>query len=692
MSFVPSENPITHPTRQEWTNLRPFRFWCQKVLPLVYDDSLSYYELLCKVVDYLNKTMEDVENMNTDVNELYTNFQDFQEGTFRIYNELVTYVNNYFDNLSVQDEIDNKLDEMASDGTLLNLVEPLIPNIVTTWLNDHITPTSPAIDNTLKISEAGADAKVTGDVLRNINNLDINSLSNTNIYFIDYYRFTNDPNRLSFGRAFVYLKKGDLIYCNKETRILKCNSNDSTSFATITYVPDDGLYYIMIRNNPEAPLSVSDITYLYVKRCVNPFYMFGSYNNINTGDVTEKADTNNIRLKSGISVNNGDVISVNNGNIVATLIHDNTYTYYGRVTGKLYIKNNGILYFYFSKEFENDIQISIEKGFYNGTRNGDNLNYSNSRLSAKHKGLAYLTDAQSEVLALYDRSDSSWLVNSAYSLDLYPFNTTFTVRKSDNSVLVDSSAKTMDCYPITYDNIYAHRGMWYLAPENTLASLLCAKACGFGGVEFDIRFTSDSVPVIIHDTTINRTARTKTWETVENEIYVEDVTYQDLVNNYYFDGTYKAKQNIPTLEQYVKMCKVLGLKCIAEIAWASNTDYTREQVNWIVQTIINLSYLDNVLFTSYDLRYLKYAYDYNENCKIAYITNTMSDAYINDTISAKQNGYPTLGIAYAGNDDTLSMKCINNGISLEMNYDTHITPNFRAKRMIIDGWILGLVQ
>ena len=38
----------------------PFRFWCQKVLPAVYDDSLSYYELLCKVVEYLNTTMHDV--------------------------------------------------------------------------------------------------------------------------------------------------------------------------------------------------------------------------------------------------------------------------------------------------------------------------------------------------------------------------------------------------------------------------------------------------------------------------------------------------------------------------------------------------------------------------------------------------------------------------------------------------------
>ena len=35
-------------------NLKHFRFWCYKVLPLVYDDSLSYYEILCKVVKYIN--------------------------------------------------------------------------------------------------------------------------------------------------------------------------------------------------------------------------------------------------------------------------------------------------------------------------------------------------------------------------------------------------------------------------------------------------------------------------------------------------------------------------------------------------------------------------------------------------------------------------------------------------------------
>ena len=39
-------------------DLSTFKFWCYKVLPLVYDDSLSYYEVLCKVVDYINKLIE----------------------------------------------------------------------------------------------------------------------------------------------------------------------------------------------------------------------------------------------------------------------------------------------------------------------------------------------------------------------------------------------------------------------------------------------------------------------------------------------------------------------------------------------------------------------------------------------------------------------------------------------------------
>ena len=41
------------------SHMKHFQFWCYKVLPLVYDNSLSYYEVLCKVVDYINNLIND---------------------------------------------------------------------------------------------------------------------------------------------------------------------------------------------------------------------------------------------------------------------------------------------------------------------------------------------------------------------------------------------------------------------------------------------------------------------------------------------------------------------------------------------------------------------------------------------------------------------------------------------------------
>ena len=114
-AITPNQPADFTPEMGNYKTLQPFRYWCQKVLPLVYDDSLSYYELLCKVVDYLNKTMEDVETLHGDVNNLHT-----------AYEELQNYVNDYFSTLDVQEEINNKLDNMANDGTLSALVNKFL--------------------------------------------------------------------------------------------------------------------------------------------------------------------------------------------------------------------------------------------------------------------------------------------------------------------------------------------------------------------------------------------------------------------------------------------------------------------------------------------------------------------------------------------------------------------------------------
>lgn len=54
----------------KYNELKHFNFWCQKILPLVYDDSLSYYEVLCKVVDYINKLIDDENSVIAEIDEL----------------------------------------------------------------------------------------------------------------------------------------------------------------------------------------------------------------------------------------------------------------------------------------------------------------------------------------------------------------------------------------------------------------------------------------------------------------------------------------------------------------------------------------------------------------------------------------------------------------------------------------------
>lgn len=53
-----------------YKDLNTFKFWCQKVLPLVYDDSLSYYEILCKAVDYINNMIENQKEFTNELAEL----------------------------------------------------------------------------------------------------------------------------------------------------------------------------------------------------------------------------------------------------------------------------------------------------------------------------------------------------------------------------------------------------------------------------------------------------------------------------------------------------------------------------------------------------------------------------------------------------------------------------------------------
>lgn len=82
--------PFTHDTSNLNYHKDFFKFWCQKVQPLVYDDSLSYYEVLCKVAFELNEV---IEHLNTLTDEQ----KAFIEKVTALVNQLITEWNELVD-------------------------------------------------------------------------------------------------------------------------------------------------------------------------------------------------------------------------------------------------------------------------------------------------------------------------------------------------------------------------------------------------------------------------------------------------------------------------------------------------------------------------------------------------------------------------------------------------------------------
>ena len=71
-----------------------------------------------------------------------------------------------------------------------------------------------------------------------------------------------------------------------------------------------------------------------------------------------------------------------------------------------------------------------------------------------------------------------------------------------------------------YPRWIAHRGAGKLAPENTLAAFKLSAGYGYRMFECDVKLSSDGVPFLLHDDTLNRTTTGKgtageqTWESL----------------------------------------------------------------------------------------------------------------------------------------------------------------------------------
>lgn len=141
--------------------------------------------------------------------------------------------------------------------------------------------------------------------------------------------------------------------------------------------------------------------------------------------------------------------------------------------------------------------------------------------------------------------------------------------------------------------IFAHRGTPNIVPESTLDSFFKAVLLGCDGFECDVHLTKDGIPVVIHDSTIDRTTN--------GTGKVRDYTMRELQKfnaGANFSSPYHSLK-IPSLKELISLAASYGKLLLIEL----KGNYAGLEVA-VIEAIANFNYFDKTIISSFNHRYL----------------------------------------------------------------------------------------
>ncbi len=214
---------------------------------------------------------------------------------------------------------------------------------------------------------------------------------------------------------------------------------------------------------------------------------------------------------------------------------------------------------------------------------------------------------------------------------------------------------------INYDlNIKAvnHRGYSKGAPENTIPAYIMSKQQGFTYVECDVSFTKDSVAVLLHDSTIDRTSN--------GSGNIGSFTYEQLLQ-YDFGSWYNSKfagTTIPTFKEFIMYCKGLGMHPYIELK--STGGYTEAQIRQVVDEVELCGMKGKVTYISFSSTFLEYVKAYDEEARLGFLADVTSStiATANSLKTGKNEVFMDVNYTYV-NDSKVAL-CMANDLPMEV--------------------------
>ena len=166
---MPNDNNFTpanfDPILKKYDGIPYLRFWCQKVLPAVYDQSLSYYEVLCKLAAFLNKMVEELEKMQDNIDALHKAYKDLQDWVNAEIARFEAHMEQHFDDLTR--ELWNRFEEYKNNTN----------TTLQQWFHEYETTTTNNLNR--KFNEFVTNANTRIDQMFNTYTTNTNSEFNT---------------------------------------------------------------------------------------------------------------------------------------------------------------------------------------------------------------------------------------------------------------------------------------------------------------------------------------------------------------------------------------------------------------------------------------------------------------------------------------------------------------------------------
>ena len=176
----------------------------------------------------------------------------------------------------------------------------------------------------------------------------------------------------------------------------------------------------------------------------------------------------------------------------------------------------------------------------------------------------------------------------------------------------------MNTIKINHDGVQmvAHRGLSGLEKENTCAAFIAAGNRSYFGIETDVHPTLDGKIVCIHDGNTKRVA--------QDNVEVESTTFDTLRSIVLNDIDHKkgrADLRIPTLQEYVQICKKYGKVGVCEIKGM----FSRANLKKVVDIINAEDYMHGIVFIAFDIDNLITLREMLPEQPCQYLTGALND-------------------------------------------------------------------